>query len=133
MPKSPVLPALACRIVPPGLLSGTLEVNASATTFLLGNLLPSKKVADLLPSFWHPFGGQKKLHDLLPSFFEFWTPKSHQKDSKKSRSLFLSSNLVSNQKKTAKSRRGHFGWQKVVMVKRTTSAKSRGTCVHLKC
>ena len=32
--------------------------------------------------------------------------------------------------KTAKSRRGHFGRQKVVMVKRT--AKSRGTCIHLK-
>ena len=28
------------------------------------------------------------MHDLLLSFFEFWTPKSHHKDSKKSRNLF---------------------------------------------
>ena len=54
-----------------------------------------------LPNNWreklacHPFGvflasfwRTKKVHDLLPSFFEFLTPKSHQKDGKKSRSLF---------------------------------------------
>ena len=79
-----------------------LKLNASAMTFCrpfcIGDLLVSKNgcqpnggqnlLGDFLVSFWHPFGGQKKLHDLLPSFFEFWTPKSHQKDSKKSRSLF---------------------------------------------
>ena len=79
-----------------------VELNASATTFCrpfcLRDLLASKKgcrpiggqnqLGDLLVSFCHPFGGQKKLHDLLPSFFQFWTPKSHQKDDKKSHNLF---------------------------------------------
>ena len=37
-----------------------------------------------LASFWRT----KKLNDLLPSFFEFWTPKCHQKEGKKSQRPF---------------------------------------------
>ena len=57
-----------------------------------------KKVANQLEdkissaTFWCLFGilleDKKRSHDLLPSFFEFWTPKSHQKDGKKSCDLF---------------------------------------------
>ena len=80
--------------------------------FCIGDLLASKKgcrpiggqndLGDLLVSFWHPFGGQKKLHDLLPSFFEFWTPKSHQKDGKKSHILFCPPIWSATKKKDSK-------------------------------
>ena len=46
------------------------------------------KLAQKLVSFWHPFGGQKSCMTFCRPFFEFWTPKSHQKDSKKSRRFF---------------------------------------------
>ena len=135
----------------------TLDTNESLCCSKVLSLTFKCKCHDFLPSFLHrrPFGVQKWLPAkwrtklawrpfgvFLASFWRtkkaawpftvlFWvldgkkSPKGRQKVAE----LFLSSNLVSNQKKTAKSYRGHFGRQKVDMVERT--AKSRGTCIHL--
>ena len=132
----------------------SMNFTQSPRTLTYANVRTTKgerKCHDFLPSFSprRPFGVQNGLADFLLSFFgcrpkwrtkkapqlfccpfgDFLASKTKKRTAKSHRAFFLSSNLVSNQKKTAKSRRGHFGRQKVVMVKRT--AKSRGTCVHL--
>ena len=106
----------------------TLDTNESLCCSKVLSLTFKCKCHDFLPSFLHrrPFGVQKWLPTkwrtklawrpfgvFLASFwrtkkscmtfchpfFEFWTQNSHQNDSKKSRSFFLPSSLVSNQKK----------------------------------
>ena len=121
-----------------------LKLNASAMTFCHDFLhKPPFGVQKRLPTKWRTKLARRPFGVFLASFWRtkkaawpfavlFWVldAKKSPKGQQKVAQPFLSSNLVSNQKKTAKSHGGHFGRQKVVMVKRT--AKSRGTCVHFR-
>ena len=63
-------------------------------------------------------------------FLSFGRQKVTKRTAKSRAAFFVLQFGQQTKKKTAKSHRGHSGQQKVVMVKRT--AKSRGTCIHLK-
>ena len=135
----------------------TLDTNESLCCSKVLSLTFKCKCHDFLPSFLHrrPFGVQKWLPTkwrtklawrpfgvFLASFWRtkkaawpfailFWVldTKQSPKWQQKVVQRFFALQFGQQQKKTAESRWGHFGGQKIIIVERT--AKSRGTYVHL--
>ena len=136
----------------------TLDTNESLCCSKVLSLTFKCKCHDFLPSFLHrrPFGVQKWLPTkwrtklawrpfgvFLASFWRtkkaawpfailFWvldTKQSPKWQQKVAQRFFALQFGQQPKKKTAESRWGHFGGQKIIIVERT--AKSRGTYVHL--